>query len=264
MEPASNPFDTTVLRKAGLTESQAKGYLALIEHKALSPVALAKQTGETRTNGYMICEKLEALGLAVKTDSKKTAYSAAHPSALETLAERRRKVVTRNEQEIKQSISPLIDMFYAHTELPGTRTLQGIDGIKEVYTDTLRTRSDIYLLRTTADMPDLGLEYLEAYRQKRAEADIHTHALTPITEIGLKNQRSGRDKELLFHRTFLPDGSYTAPVEIDVYGNKVALICFGDTQMATIIDSPAVATALRQVFELLAASLTKTDISASI
>ena len=46
--------ETTILRKAGLTESQAKGYLALIEHGALSPAELAEKTGENRTNGYMI------------------------------------------------------------------------------------------------------------------------------------------------------------------------------------------------------------------
>ena len=51
-------FDTNILQKAGLTESQAKGYLALIKNGALSPVELAKKTDESRTNGYMICEKL--------------------------------------------------------------------------------------------------------------------------------------------------------------------------------------------------------------
>ena len=71
MDDQQPSFDTTILRKAGLTESQAKGYLALIEHGSLSPVELAEKTGETRTNGYMICEKLEKLGLATKKDDKK-------------------------------------------------------------------------------------------------------------------------------------------------------------------------------------------------
>jgi hypothetical protein len=126
-----------------------------------------------------------------------------------------------------------------------------------VYADTLRTKQDIYLLRTAADTADLGLDYLDTYRKKRAEAGIHTYALTPITEVGLQHHRSGADDTMLFHRTFLPSDSYTAPVEIDVYGKKVALITYGDTQMATIIDSAPIAEAMRQLLSLLTNTLTK-------
>ncbi len=245
-------MDTTILRKAGLTESQAKGYLALIEHGALTPAELAEKTDESRTNGYMICEKLEKLGLATKKDGKQAIYTAAHPSTLETLAERRRKVVQRNEQEVKQGINPLIDLFYASTEQPGTRTLQGIEGIKSVYDDTLRVKTkEIYLLRTTADEVDLGIDYLDNYRNSRAVANIHTYALTPDTPIARKHQTSGEDNRALFHRTILTKGMYTAPVEINVYDDKVALITYGESQMATIITSPPIAEAMRQIFRLL-------------
>lgn len=69
--PAATPVDTAILRKAGLTESQAKGYLALIEHGQLTPVQLAEHTGESRTNGYQVCEKLVSLGLATKKRAQK-------------------------------------------------------------------------------------------------------------------------------------------------------------------------------------------------
>lgn len=248
-------MDTTVLKKAGLTESQAKGYLALIEHGSLSPAQLAAHTGETRTNAYAIADKLVTLGLATKKDGSPAAYTANHPSALESLAERRRKAITQNEQAVKAGLSPLIDLFYAGTEMPGTQTYQGIDGIKSVYADTLKTKQDIYLLRTTADTPDLGLAYLDTYRQRRAQLGIHTYALTPDTKIGRQYAADGTDLAMHFHRTFIKDGSYTAPVEIDVYGSKVALIAFGDTQMATVITSPPIAEAMRQIFQLLAAQL---------
>ncbi len=244
-----------ILHKAGLTDSQARGYMALVESGALTPVDLADKTGESRTNGYMICEKLEKLGLATKKEStdqrKKLLYAPTHPSALEALAEKRRKVVIRNEQEVKQGILPLIDLFYVSNELPGTRTLQGIDGIKEVYDDTLRAHKDIYLIRSSADVADLGRDYLDNYRRKRAQSGINTYALTPMTELALQHLKSGEDEAMLFHRTFLPEGFYTAPVEIDIYGNKVALIAFGETQMATIVDSHPIAEAFRQLCKLI-------------
>lgn len=254
MESSHTPetsVDTAILRKAGLTESQAKGYLALIEHGELTPVELAEKTGESRTNGYMICEKLEQLGLATKKDGSKAVYTPAHPSALELLAEKRRKAIQRAETEVKQGIDPLINMFYAATETPGTRTLQGVEGIKSVYTDTLHTKSDIRLIRSRADVPSLGEDFFIKYRQKRADQGIHTHALTPYTAEGIAHVKEGSDEKLLYHRTFMPENAYEAPVEIDIYGNKTVFIAFGDTQMATIIDSPLVADAMRQLHCLL-------------
>ena len=251
MDDQQPSFDTTILRKAGLTESQAKGYLALIEHGALTPAELAEKTGETRTNGYMICEKLEKLGLATKKDGKKAVYTPNHPSALETLAEKRRKVIQKAEQDVKNNINPLIDMFYAASELPGARTLNGIEGIKEIYLDTLRVKQDIYLLRTTSDEVDLGVEYLNTYRRERAKLGINTYGLTPSTKSAIERLDGDEDKRMLFHRTLLPPNSYTAPVEIDIYGSKSAFISFGDTQMAIVVDSPPMAEAMRQIMQLL-------------
>lgn len=244
-------MELNILMKAGLTESQAKGYLALIENGDLSPAGLAKITGETRTNAYAIADKLVGYGLAIKKDGQKAIYTANHPSALEALAERRRKLLVKNEQDVKQGLSPLIDLFYAHNELPGTRTLQGIDGIKEVHDDILSTQKNTYLIRSVADSVVLGSDYFHDYRIKRAKLGIKTYALTPVTEHALKRSRSGEDEINLFHRVFLPGEAYTAPVDINVYGDKVAFISFGETQMATIINSPTIAKAMRQIMILL-------------
>lgn len=248
-------MDTAILRKAGLTESQAKGYLALVEHGNLSPAQLAEKTSESRTNGYMICEKLENLGLAVKKDGVKTVYSPTHPSALESLAEKRRKVLMRNEQEVKQGLSPLIDMFYKFREEPGARTLQGIEGIKEVFADVIRTEADVYFIRTTADIQTLPDEFYIKHASERVAHGITTYALTPPSDSARHNLLSGNDERNDFHRTFYPPDAYTEPVEIQIYGNKLAFIAYGETQMATIITSPPIAEAIRQIFMLLATQL---------
>jgi len=244
-------MDISILQKAGLTEPQAKAYLALIENGPLTPADLADKTGESRTNGYMIADKLAAYGLAVKTDAKKVTYQATHPSNVALLAEKRRKAIVRNEQAVQSGLDSLITYFYEHSEQPGTRTLEGIDGIKQIYTDTLKTTQSIYLLRTTADIPSLGETFLDDYRYERAKRGIHTYALTPHSPEGQRHADSGEDEKLLFHRTWLPDQAYTAPVEIDIYDDKVAFIAFGGTQMATIIDSPLIAEAMRQVVKLM-------------
>lgn len=248
-------MDTTILRKAGLTDSQAKGYLTLIEHDELSPAELASATGESRTNGYMICEKLEQLGLAIKKDGKTVRYAATHPSSVEVLAERRRKILVRNEQEVKQGLSPLIDLFYKIREEPGARTLQGLDGIREVFADVLKTGQDVYFVRTSSDIQTLPSKFFMQHRVDRHAAGITTYALTPVTDEAKAALLSGNDEQYNFHRTFYPSSDYTAPVEIQIYGDKVACIAYGESQMATIIQSPPIAEAMRQLLRMLIAGL---------
>lgn len=239
-----------VLKKAGLSESQAKVYYVLLSNGELTPAEISEKCDETRENCYSIVKKLNEMGLIEKTEAKKATYRVLNPSNLEILAERRRRIVQKNEKFLKDNMSSLLDIFYANNEMPGARTLEGIDGIKEVYRDTLRVGKDIYLLRTRSDL-DLNKDgFLSSYRMKRRKMGITTHALCPDSPEGRRNMISGQDVVNHFDRVVIGD-DYTAPVEIDVYGDKVAFISFSETQMATIITSPTISEAMRQILKSL-------------
>lgn len=247
-----------LVKKAGLAENQAKTYLALIKNGKLTPSEVAEITRETRTNTYAICEKLDKMGLIEKTKDKQTTYIAKHPAALEALAEKRRKIIQRNEIDVKSGIDALINTFYSTSEMPSTRTLEGIEGIKEVFADTLRTKKDIYLIRTPADITaeGIGKDFLNRHRYQRAKLGINTYAITPDTPEARQNIATD-DEQLLFHRTLIDTEDYTAPVEFQIYGDKVALISYGETQMATIINSPTIAEAMRQICQLITKIIAK-------
>lgn len=244
-----------IIKKAGLTESQSTTYLALIRNGELTPSEIANITGEKRENCYNITKRLEELNLIEKTSSKKTTYRALNPSNLELLAEKRRKLLQKNEQVVKQNMSNLLDIFYANNELPGSRTIQGIEGVKEAYNDALRVKQDVFLIRTVADKQIGGDfekgSFLHQYREQLPKLGIHTYALTPDTPGARKIASSGRDDEVNLHRTFFPANIYTAPVAIHIYGTKVAFIQFGETPMTTIIESPFIAEAMRQIHQIL-------------
>ena len=237
-----------IMRKAGLTESQASGYLALIEHGALTPTELADHTGESRTNAYMICEKLETLGLASRTDAKKSTYKPSHPSALETLAEKRRKIVQRDEKTVKDGLSDLISYYYEDAEMPGVRYLEGRDGQAKVYDDIIAQKRPMYLIRTPNEKKFFGKEILKDFIAKRLKNQINVVALTPFLEDS--NTDPDQDTTHLLDRQFMPADSYTAPVEIDIYGSHTSFISYGEDLTGVIIDNPHIADAMRQVFDL--------------
>lgn len=244
-----------ILKRAGLSSTQSEVYSCLLKNGALSPTELAKKTTQSRENCYAIAKKLEEFGLIKQIDGKKLKYQILNPSTIETLVEKRRKIIVKNERIVKDNISSLLDIFYANNEMPGARTLEGIEGVKEVYEDILRTKKDVYLLRTKADIA-LGKDeevdsFLKNYRDKLPVLGINTYALTPVTKEAIKHAKIGRDAAILFHRIWMPEDDYTSPVAIQVYGDKVALISFGETQMATVITSPTIAEAMRQILKLL-------------
>lgn len=243
-----------VLKKAGLNDGQAKVYYALLTNGELTPVEISEKCGETRENCYSIAKKLEEMELIEKTAAKKITYRVLNPSNLEILAERRRRIVQKNEKVLKDSMSALLDIFYANNEIPGARTLEGIDGIEEVYRDALRVKKDVYLLRTRADSAlghdGISNSFIKWYRDQLPLLGIHTYALTPVDSGAIKNEKIGRDVAINFHRTWI-DNTYDAPVAIHVYGDKAAFIAFGEKPMATIITSPLIAEAMRQVLKIL-------------
>lgn len=248
--------EKAVVKKAGLTDSQSAVYLALLRNGELTPAEIAQKTNEKRENCYNIAKRLEELGLIERTKARKITYRALNPSNLEILAENRRKAIQKNEQFVKQNMSDLLNIFYANNEMPGSRTLQGVEGIKEAYKDALRVKKDVYIIRTQADKQidddDEAKSFLHKYRNELPKLGIHTYAITPDTPKARKHIASGINQKINYHPTLMPKDAYTAPVAIHIYGSKVALIQFGETPMTTIIESPLIADSMRQIHQLLA------------
>ena len=117
--------EADILKKAGLSEAQAEIYSFLLKNGKSAPTEIAASTNQSRENCYMVAKRLIELGLIEQINNgKKNAYRALNPSNLEVLAEKRRKVVAKNEKLVKDNLSTLLDIFYANNEMPGARTLE--------------------------------------------------------------------------------------------------------------------------------------------
>ena len=244
------PMDTDTLTSIGLTAPQAKAYIALVQNGPSAPPAIAGMINETRSNTYKILDKLVGLGLARKEDhDKKLRYRIENPAALDALARQARDHALSQEKRVRDAMPSLLNFFYTYSEQPGVRFFQGKEGIRQIFEDMLRTRQDIYLLRSPADVRFFDEQFFERFRKKRAELGITTYALTPQVVSAIHNEEV--DKLNKFKRTWLPSEDYTANVEWDVYGNKVAFISYGQEAIGMIIESPQIAESFRQIFNLL-------------
>ncbi len=248
-------MNSDLLVELGLTQSQALVYLALIEHGASTASQLSGYTGETRTNTYALLARLAELGLAEPVQGAKTVtYRAMSPIALTALAAKQREAAQQREQLLNTNLDYLLSHFHAHTEQPGIRIYQGREEIKKIYAEQLEDGEPIYLVRTPADKDFYDFDYMHTLRNKARRAGIPRHMLTPDSPESPQNYQES-DKRMLSKRTWLDAGDYTAPVEWDIYGDRVAIISFGQEAMGVVIDSKQIAESLRQLFTLLEETL---------
>ncbi len=255
-------MNTEILTKAGLSNTQAKAYIALIKNGSLSAPELSKLIEEKRTNCYMILDKLVELGLAERKGSpKKYRYVPTNPTSVNRLVEGKRAEVIETEQQIKNAMPQLLSYFYTYSNQPGIRYFEGRNGILQMYEDQLKVKKDIYFIRSEGDVNLLGDKMYEII-EKRSKLGIHVHGIEEGSE-KLKHFSEENDERLGREMSFYPLGAYTEPVNLYTYGDKTAIISYGKEVVGTIIESPQIAAAMRQLFQLMRLGAESMDRSSS-
>ncbi len=245
-------MDKATLTKIGLNDTQASAYITLIKSGSLTPPELVEKLKIKRTNAYAVLDQLTTMGLAKEKEvRKKLTYYPENPVALERLAAKKRGEALEQERKVQASMPMMLKYFQTFSDQPGIKFYQGINEIKEIYNDTLRTCKDIYLFRSLHDQDLLSTDYYIAYKKKRAQLGIKTHVLNGSEDTDAWNKKL--DSEFNLVRTQIGVDDYTAPVEIAAYGNKVSIISFGEEAIGMIIDSPQIAESIKQIFGLVKA-----------
>lgn len=246
-------MDIKLLEDIGLTKIQARTYLELIKSSRGSAPSIASLTNESRTNTYKVLDRLCQLGLATKDSmGKKNQYYPTSPAALERLIQSQAAAVSLRERKLHAALPSMLDFFFAHSERPSIRYFQGKEGLRQIFGDMLKTGKTIHLLRSPADVSFYDEAFFADFRKRRAKLNIKTYALTPNVPSAVHDQ--AMDLKNKFFRTWLPPDMYTASVEWDVYGNKVALISYGEEAVGIIIESAQIAESFRQVLALVTRS----------
>jgi len=239
-------MDTSILMRAGLTDSQAKGYLALIQHGALTATELATYTDETRTNAYAIADKLVELNLALKSDQGKTTYEPASPTQLKQLLINKQRELKAADSEISSIIPSLMATYRLTTDRPGVLQLEGADAIKQVYDDIIKTGETIHVFPSALDrdQPEVAALIDQQIKRQRA-AGIKTKSLIRASAYADFENK----KDELFEAR--PADFDKLDTQIIVYGDNVAMTTFGEGAVTTVLTSPQAAQTFNQIFAAL-------------
>jgi len=119
------------LQKLGLSEKEAKVYLAALELAEESVQNIAAKAGVNRPTAYVVLEKLIKFGLvSTRGDGKKTLFSASDPRELKHIIEKTEKDLQEQKETLKQTMDQLEAIHNAHSTKPVVRYFEGVDGLE--------------------------------------------------------------------------------------------------------------------------------------
>ena len=234
------------LETYGLMPKEIKVYLAGMELGTATAQEIARKTGIERTNVYSLLEGLMHKGIFAETlKSGKKHFTAEYPEKLVLKLKERQRL-------IEQAMPELKSLYNLSPKKPSVRYYEGVEGIKEVYEDTLKEGEPIVAFSDFEQMlKTMPANYMTHYAERRAKARISFKAILRPSkrydELQSKNKEYRREVRLL------PNASFTT--EINIYGDKVALINFRKNLFAVIIEGPEIANTMRIIFNSLWRSL---------
>lgn len=120
-----------LLIKLGLSDKEAKVYLALLELSKETVQNIAHKAKINRATTYVILEKLMKLGLASQLEEgKKTHFIAENPRELVNILESEKREIEERHRELEETMTQLQAIYNAKQDKPIVRFFEGADGLE--------------------------------------------------------------------------------------------------------------------------------------
>jgi len=232
----------TTLQNLGIQEKQAKVYLACLELGSATIQELAQKSKVKRTSIYNFLEEIKDLGLVTEVkEGKKLLLAAESP---ETVVKRAQQRV----DEVKKSLPEILSIFNRSAKKPKVRFYQGLDGLKQVYSDYAVPNQPIYGFTDYEKMFEaLPEDFLwQAGPEARKKNNCFFYCIAKDGKMGRMIQT--KDKAQLRETRLVPNIDFET--EINIYSNKVSLISFRKPYAAVIIEDEAIAKTLKSIWNL--------------
>ena len=230
-----------LLQKLGFSVKEAKIYLASLELGLSSAQDVAKKAGLNRTTGYAVLNYLVNRGVMGKTKIRgKTRFIPEPPERLATL-------IGELDKAIKQSLPELQAIYNKKEPKPKITFYEGKTAVQKIYDDTLIEKpEEILEWNTNAYFGNMNVD--PNYIHKRVALNIKARRIAGKgSKWDIKHQHL--DAKELAQTAIVPKEKFNPEIEVNIYNNKIAFLNYAEN-MSVIIESKAIADAMRQAYEL--------------
>ena len=237
------------LEMLGLSEEEAKIYLAVLELGGSYVSAIAKKAGVHRVSCYHTLGNLVKKGvLSSFTKNNIKYFSVDSPKILVNQIEERLHLAHK-------LLPELLSITNSLAYKPKIQYYEGLQGIKNIFEDTLKAKEELLGYTNLAELPDVVTEeYLKDYAARKIQRGFKTRMLSPISKNALKYLKTYYPKDFdpnLVEILFINPKEFMFEYEINIYGNRVSLVSLNKEElMGMIIESPLYAKTQRAIFNL--------------
>ena len=231
------------LKKLGLTENEAKVYLALLELGNINAGQIIKKTKLHRNIVYDNLDKLIEKGLVSFVVIKNIKYfETTSSNELKEYVEKQKKEAL-NKEKIVTNILPKIDKLRISSERKQEATIfKGKKGLRTILEEITKTKDELLVFGTGWGMKESMETYYEQWHLKLKKNKVKARILLP------------ENKKRLFLSPFtakyLPEKNIM-PSTIAIYEDKVLNIIWGEEPIAILIISEKASKSYKNYFEML-------------
>ena len=235
------------LQTLGLSEKEAKVYLATLELGSDTVQNIAKKAGINRPTTYVQIESLKKRGLIGEVErGKKTLYTAESPERLSSLLNAFEKDLGFKRAEVNRILPKLSELFSGTGEKPRVRFFEGMEAVEALIEDFLKVKNKKIESITNLDklfgmFPKHETDYSSRRIAKGIKGlSIYTRAAGPLT--GATDPARFREAKYISPDKLLISADFT------IYDDKVAISTYKAKPISVIIESQEIADTARAIF----------------
>jgi len=232
----------------GFSDKEVRVYLAVLELGRSTVARIARKGEINRTTGYDILSDLAAKGLvSISGKEPKQEYAAESPDSIKKLLEAKLEQDKKKLEAASKDLIPQLKSIHNVSQRPQVRFYEGVEGLKQVYEDTLTSHEPIRAYANVDDMHKGVPNYFPEYYRRRTRSKIKIRAIVPANEAG--RERASRDTEEIRESALVPPDKYYFSPEINIYDDKVMIASWRE-KLGIIIESKEIAEAMKTIYEL--------------
>lgn len=235
----------------GLAKKEAEVYDLLLTNGEMSAARIEKESGHGK-NVYNLLKTLERKGLVLKFQKeRKSWYQPGDPQNLHKLVEEQVKSAQQLNETFEQLLPKIRQDYLDRVNRPVVEYFVGEAGLKLILEDIYAPKDDVVYGAVEPDRLEKlreGITKSDLVPRRQASG-LKVRAVFPNTKLAKwLHERDGEH----FRKSILIDkDKYPMPGQIEVYGDKIALLSFRQGQfVGMLIEHDELATTLKSLFTL--------------
>jgi sugar-specific transcriptional regulator TrmB len=244
------------LEGLGLSDKEAKVYLASLELGSATAQQIAAKAAVVRPTAYVAIGGLVKRGLVSSfTKGKKQYFTAEKPDQLMRLVQDEKKKIVEQEEKLKAILPGLSSLISLTGEKPEVKFYEGLEGLEAMRKLLIGSRTKTLDVISTPHFEKVVPEESSALHDFRLGQMGLKARVIQVSDKGKAKNRTQQKGKSLFEFRYIPVKNIKDYAEIAIFGDNVSIVSYLDKPHGFLIKSKHAANTARVMFDAIWTSL---------